>query len=537
MRLAALLAVWFFLAPSAGAADPPTYGKAPLIGIHYFDWLRSSSDPPCEPWGAWNGASCTYPFQITTPVRSSVTGTAYDSGDAAIARIHADLFRQLGVDFVIFDQTNTSKQAAPADNFEFLNSLQAIRGLDGSGNASGFAAYTPKKIRVVYLLSLTCWGEICHQCPSGSAAAKAEIFTENAYIDQTIAAIYEEYARDPDRFVRIDGKPILVFYLNGGSNVRTMVGGSCDSLAPAFDPAYAAGLIPSPTQWNPYISASSGSGYVRDLFSVRFALVNFGQVSFDYEQYSKLIWPYRCDYGCTTYEAADASLASTAWSGRDPAQLAARVNQANAAGKPFVLIRSWNEFSSTDETLSSAETLEPNTALEPANPWQMFNEVKKELNGIKAYTLIARHSGKCLDVRGGESATYDGAQLQQWDCLGSRNQVFYTKSFGAGDDWYIVADHSGRCLDVTGGASTNGALIQQYDCLGAAQYNQTFRLVPTGDRDVYTIATKASGYGSCLDVASVSMENGANVQQYQCIPGASNQQWRLVPLNWEMPAP
>ena len=63
------------------------------------------------------------------------------------------------------------------------------------------------------------------------------------------------------------------------------------------------------------------------------------------------------------------------------------------------------------------------------------------------YKVIAKHSGKCLDVAG--VSTADGAKVQQWSCTGGNNQRWKLVSMGDGYN-ELVAAHSGKCLDVDG---------------------------------------------------------------------------------------
>ena len=53
-----------------------------------------------------------------------------------------------------------------------------------------------------------------------------------------------------------------------------------------------------------------------------------------------------------------------------------------------------------------------------------------------AGNLVAVHSGKCLDVVGGPTATGNDVPIQQWDCLGSTqtNQIwnFQTEIYAGG---------------------------------------------------------------------------------------------------------
>ena len=76
------------------------------------------------------------------------------------------------------------------------------------------------------------------------------------------------------------------------------------------------------------------------------------------------------------------------------------------------------------------------------------------------YEIVARHSGKCLDVEGESQAA--GARILQWDCGGWTNQQWQVIDIGGGY-YKIVARHSGKVLDVQGGALTNGTPIWQWD--------------------------------------------------------------------------
>jgi glucosylceramidase len=145
--------------------------------------------------------------------------------------------------------------------------------------------------------------------------------------------------------------------------------------------------------------------------------------------------------------------------------------------------------------------------------------------------IEAAHSGRCLDVTGGITATGNGVPIQQYDCLGSTatNQIwtFQNEIDTGGYVFYnIVATHSGKCLDVTGGtgATGNGVPIQQYTCLGSAQTNQQWRIVTTklGQQII------ARHSGLCLDVTggTGATGNGVPIQQYDCLGIlATNQLW------------
>jgi hypothetical protein len=148
-----------------------------------------------------------------------------------------------------------------------------------------------------------------------------------------------------------------------------------------------------------------------------------------------------------------------------------------------------------------------------------------------AGNLVAVHSGKCLDVVGGPTATGNGVPIQQWDCLGSTqaNQIWNIQNeiYAGGYYYYnLVAAHGGKCLDVVGGptATGNGVPIQQWDCLGSDQTNQQWRLVTTklGLRII------ARHSGKCLDVTggTGATDNGVAIQQWDCLGiTQTNQLW------------
>jgi hypothetical protein len=99
------------------------------------------------------------------------------------------------------------------------------------------------------------------------------------------------------------------------------------------------------------------------------------------------------------------------------------------------------------------------------------------------YTVVNQQSGKCLDVSG--VSTADGAAVQQWTCIsGGQNQQFTLRrvSYAGNDahDHQLVARHSGKCVDVSGVSTAARAVVHQWTCKPAAQssqLNQTWRLL------------------------------------------------------------
>lgn len=124
---------------------------------------------------------------------------------------------------------------------------------------------------------------------------------------------------------------------------------------------------------------------------------------------------------------------------------------------------------------------------------------------------------KCLDVTGVSQS--NGALLQMYDCLGASqtNQVFYFwKVEGTADYYAITPSHSWKCLDIVGASTANGALLQQYSCLGTSQTNQVFQVAYDSNAGGYTIVPTHSW----RPVNRYNDNNGASVyQQYQYIWG------------------
>jgi len=134
----------------------------------------------------------------------------------------------------------------------------------------------------------------------------------------------------------------------------------------------------------------------------------------------------------------------------------------------------------------------------------------------QAYAIVARHSGRALDVR--DRLTTDGALLQQWSYGGGSNQQWVAQSAGNGL-WQLRSVLSGKCVDVTGVSTANGAAIQQWTCTGGA--NQLFKLEDQGGGYFYL---RASHSNKCLDVSDVSTADGAAVHQWDCV-GGDNARW------------
>jgi Ricin-type beta-trefoil lectin domain-like/Domain of unknown function (DUF4832)/Beta-galactosidase len=139
------------------------------------------------------------------------------------------------------------------------------------------------------------------------------------------------------------------------------------------------------------------------------------------------------------------------------------------------------------------------------------------------YRLLARHSGKALDISGGPSATADGVLAHQWTYGGGNNQQWRIEATSNGN-YKLTAQHSGKALDVDqGGITANGTKVQQWTYGGGN--NQQWRIEATSG-GYYKLLNVASG--KALDVAGgpSATADGTKVQQWT-YSGGNNQQWRI----------
>ncbi|WP_341677815.1 RICIN domain-containing protein [Niveibacterium sp. SC-1] len=143
------------------------------------------------------------------------------------------------------------------------------------------------------------------------------------------------------------------------------------------------------------------------------------------------------------------------------------------------------------------------------------------------FRLVAKHSGKVLDVAA--CSTADGADVRQWDSLGSECQKWKFEPVSANsiaDGAYkLIAKHSGKALDVTACSTADGANAQQWTYWGGACQIWNLRATPDG---YYELASQQSG--KLLEVANCSTDNGGNVRQWPR-NGAACQRWGLENLD------
>jgi aryl-phospho-beta-D-glucosidase BglC (GH1 family) len=133
------------------------------------------------------------------------------------------------------------------------------------------------------------------------------------------------------------------------------------------------------------------------------------------------------------------------------------------------------------------------------------------------YRIVARHSGKVLDVAG--AATNDGANVHQWGYSGGNNQRWTVTHLG-NNQYSIIGVQSGKALEVSNWGASNGANVQIWSYGGGTNQKWTISATSGG----YYRLTPTHATNMALDVNGVSSADGANVQQWSWT-GGNNQQW------------
>ncbi len=141
-------------------------------------------------------------------------------------------------------------------------------------------------------------------------------------------------------------------------------------------------------------------------------------------------------------------------------------------------------------------------------------------------TLVAKHSGKCLDLSNGSFK--NGSPLEQETCSSSEAPEFEFVAIANRADTYLIKNtRTGKCLDIFRAGTQNGASLIQYSCGEGA--NQHFELLSAGS-GYYQL--KAQHSGKCVDVYRAYQADGTGVQQYSCHSSATrlakgNQLWKI----------
>lgn len=135
------------------------------------------------------------------------------------------------------------------------------------------------------------------------------------------------------------------------------------------------------------------------------------------------------------------------------------------------------------------------------------------------YKIVARHSGKALDVYARRTA--DGSNVIQWPYSGATNQRWTFTHLG-NNVYQIIGVQSGKALEVASTSTANGTNVDIRAYSGATNQRWTITATSGG----YYRLTPLNSSGSALDVSGVSTADGANVQEWSWT-GANNQQWAV----------
>lgn len=145
-----------------------------------------------------------------------------------------------------------------------------------------------------------------------------------------------------------------------------------------------------------------------------------------------------------------------------------------------------------------------------------------EPNLTGTYFIQNKASELYVDIKGGVGSTENGVEVIQAPFYGTDNQKFELEDRGDGS-YSVIAKHSGRALDVIGISKSAGARLQQYDYLNGA--NQRFILVPAGD-NYYKMIAEHTGM-----VAQVSSDKiDEQLRQWHNHNG-DNALWSLIDVD------
>ncbi len=174
-------------------------------------------------------------------------------------------------------------------------------------------------------------------------------------------------------------------------------------------------------------------------------------------------------------------------------------------------------FSSAGSPVSDEESATVTAATGTAS----FGTAVSLLSSTSPGQVIAKNSGKCLDVRSESRSA--GAAVQQWRCKGTENQRWLFIAAGHGL-YEVKSVNSGMSLNVNRDSSSNGSSIIQWPYSGTA--NEKWKLEPT-ENGYYKLVVESTG--KCLDVTGgpSATSDGVRVEQWTCW-GGDNQAWELV---------
>jgi DNA-binding beta-propeller fold protein YncE len=148
-------------------------------------------------------------------------------------------------------------------------------------------------------------------------------------------------------------------------------------------------------------------------------------------------------------------------------------------------------------------------------------EVRAAVSFSGFYKIVARHSGKALNVSG--ASTADGAPVIQWPYAGGAHEEWELVEVDSGFH-RILARHSGKALNVEGASGSDGARVLQWPP-HSGDTNAQWQVIDAGGGFQRIVARHS---GKALGVAGASLADGAGVEQ-STWTGGNHQMWQLVP--------
>lgn len=145
--------------------------------------------------------------------------------------------------------------------------------------------------------------------------------------------------------------------------------------------------------------------------------------------------------------------------------------------------------------------------------------------GAAALPIVAKHSGKCLDITGGPGATQDLADAEQWECTGATNQSWTFQNDGFGR-FQIIAQHSGRCLWAANGSE--GTQVEQKACDPTrSDIKQLWVKQSAGATGEFKFVQVSGGRCFAVFDGTQATGNGPLIKLSECSTPTANEIWTI----------
>ena len=150
--------------------------------------------------------------------------------------------------------------------------------------------------------------------------------------------------------------------------------------------------------------------------------------------------------------------------------------------------------------------------------------VTGQLEGGTYFITSAQNQNFVVDVSA--ALTDNGANIQLWETLGLNRNQMWQISDEDGDGYYTVtAVHSGKAMDIEGGNPASGTNVQQWDVNNSDA--QLWQILANED-GTYTFIAKCGGMA--LDLSYGWIGNGVNIRIHEP-NGSVAQKWYLIPAD------